>query len=161
MHERLLDACEPRRQNQQRGRGGARNGGRQRVRWRRWKVSPTSTQTVLSLCTKVGMMNGGGGSNRTKFPQTAPNSNNETSISCSCSCPSGSVAWTCVPCKPSAPSGLKCICNPLSCMDSRAITGMMINNVGLVRTAESYMKRCGSQTLSLEGGESPTIYLPS
>lgn len=152
MHERLLDVRAPKCQNQQRGGGGARNGGRQREWWRRWKVSATSIHTVLPFCVKVSKMNRSGERNRMGFPQPVTNSNNETSISCSCSCPSGSVAWTCVPCKPPTPSGLTCICNPLSCMDSRAITGMMINNVGLVRTTESYMKRCGSQTLSLEWG---------
>ena len=155
VHERLLGARAPRRQIQDRDSGGARNGGRQRERWRRcWKVSAMSIQTVLPLCTKVSMMNRSGGRNRTRFPQLVASSNNETSVSCSCPCPcpSESVSWTCVPCRPAAPTGLTCKCNPLSCMDSSAITGMTINHVGLLRIAEPYMKRCKSPTLSLRKG---------
>ena len=161
MHERLLGAREPRRQNQERGSGGPRNGGRHRERRWRWKVSATSIQTVLPLCTKVSKMNTRGGRNRMSFPQLVPKSNNETSVSCSCSwpCPLESISWTCVPCRPPAPSGLTCICSPLNCMDSRAITGMTIIHVGIARIAEPYTKRCRPPTLSLRRGGSRTICL--
>jgi hypothetical protein len=49
---------------------------------------------------------------------------------------------------------LTCICSPLSCMDSRAITGMTINHVGLARITEPYTKHRGPPTLSLRRGVS-------